>query len=349
MRYVKFPVFLLVLFSQIAGADTRPDAHAPIGVMAEHTHKAGEVMFSYRYMHMVMRDNRDNTSDLSKSEIVSNTPNRFFGMPMQPPTLRVVPTRMETRMHMVGAMYAPNDWLTLMGMVNYVEKSMEHVTYAGMAGTTPLGKFTTSAAGLGDSSVSGLFRLGGTGNAQWIGNLGVSIPTGDTDETDQVLAPNGMRPTLRLPYPMQLGSGTWDPILGITHSNHSGDYGWGAQWRGVLRTEKNDEGYSLGDEHKLTGWISRTWCPRISTSLRLAYLDRGNVDGIDPKIVAPVQTANPDFQGAERIDLGLGANFLLPGEKHRIALEANLPIHQDLDGPQMKMDWGLTLGFQWVL
>ena len=42
-----------------AGSDNwsgaRPDGHAPIGVMGEHTHKAGEWMFSYRYMHMSMR------------------------------------------------------------------------------------------------------------------------------------------------------------------------------------------------------------------------------------------------------------------------------------------------------
>ena len=35
----------------------RPDSHAPIGVMSDHTHEAGEMMFSYRYMFMNMNEN----------------------------------------------------------------------------------------------------------------------------------------------------------------------------------------------------------------------------------------------------------------------------------------------------
>ena len=39
-------------------ADTsisRPGSHAPIGVMGEHGHKAGEMMLAYRFMAMDMR------------------------------------------------------------------------------------------------------------------------------------------------------------------------------------------------------------------------------------------------------------------------------------------------------
>ncbi len=32
----------------------RPDGHAPLGVMADHTHEAGEWMLSFRDMHMRM-------------------------------------------------------------------------------------------------------------------------------------------------------------------------------------------------------------------------------------------------------------------------------------------------------
>jgi len=40
----------------------RPDGHAPIGVMGDHTHEAGEWMLSYRYRLMFMDGNRDGTS-----------------------------------------------------------------------------------------------------------------------------------------------------------------------------------------------------------------------------------------------------------------------------------------------
>ena len=45
---------------------SRPDGHAPISVMQDHTHKAGELMVSYRYMLMDMEGMQKEGSDLSK-------------------------------------------------------------------------------------------------------------------------------------------------------------------------------------------------------------------------------------------------------------------------------------------
>jgi len=75
----------------------------------------------------------------------------------------------------------------------------------------------------------------------------------------------------------------------------------------------------------------------------------GQVEGIDPNIMGPVQTANPDFQGGERIDLIGGINLVGthgPLAGHRLALEIGAPVYQDLNGPQMAGDWMLTLGYQ---
>lgn len=213
-------------------------------------------------------------------------------------------------------------------------------------GTTRLGTFTTRSKGFGDTSISALIRLGDIATSRLHATLGISLPTGDIEEEDTVLTPMNMRPTLRLPYPMQLGSGTYDVIAGLTWAGHAGPWGWGAQWRSVIRTGDNDEGYTLGDEHRLTGWGSYELNQHVSVSARLGYLDRGNIDGIDPVIVAPVQTADPDRQGADRLDAFLGVNTVLPGSRHRLALEAGIPVMQDLDGPQMKADWNVTVGWQ---
>ncbi|MCG8378138.1 MAG: hypothetical protein MI865_01550, partial [Proteobacteria bacterium] len=102
----------------------RADSHAPIGVMGEHMHKQGEWMLSYRFMHMDMEGNRDGETELSPEQIIANTANRFFGIAGQPANLRIVPTEMTMDMHMFGAMFAPTDWLTLMAMGMYIEKSM---------------------------------------------------------------------------------------------------------------------------------------------------------------------------------------------------------------------------------
>ena len=66
-------------------------------------------------------------------------------------------------------------------------------------------------------------------------------------------------------------------------------------------------------------------------------------------IIGPVQTANPDFQGGERVDITGGINTVVTHGSlagHRFALELGVPIYQNLNGPQMAGDWMLTVGWQ---
>ncbi|MEM9402195.1 MAG: transporter [Pseudomonadota bacterium] len=327
-----------------AVADDRPDGHAPIGVMGDHRHAAGEFMVSYRFMSMSMEGNLDGTDSLSPEQIVTTVPNRFANPPMMPPTLRVVPTEMTMDMHMLGMMYAPTDRITLMGMVNWISNEMDHLTFQGPTGDTQLGTFRTRSTGFGDTRLSALVGL----NDHWHANIGLSLPTGSIDETANVLTPMNTRPSLRMPYPMQLGSGTYDLIAGLTYNRFLDTWSWGGQWLSTIRTGDNDEGYTLGDEHQLTGWIARPLTDTLSIGGRLSYRDRGSIDGIDPQIMAPIQTADPDNFGFNRIDLGLSANLLVPGTKQRLALELTVPVEQDLNGPQLETDWIVTLGWQYA-
>ena len=328
----------------------RPDDHAPIGVMADHTHAAGEWMLSYRFMRMDMSGNRIGTDSVSPDTIATTVPNRFFGRPGQPPTLRVVPTEMVMDMHMLGVMYAPSDRLTLMAMLPYIDLEMDHITYAGGMGTERLGTFRTKASGIGDVSVSGLITLRSTARSSLHAQVGLAAPTGDNEQTDDVLTPMGMRPTLRLPYPMQLGSGSWSAILGLTQNWRGERFSGGLQWQSTIRLNENDNDYTLGDQHQLTGWAAWRVSRPISLSARLTAWKRNDIDGIDPAIVAPVQTADPDNYGAERLDLGLGLNWALQDKLagHRLAVEWVTPLAQDLDGPQLETDSVLTVGWQYA-
>ena len=65
--------------------------------------------------------------------------------------------------------------------------------------------------------------------------------------------------------------------------------------------------------------------------------------------MAPVQTADLDNQGGERIDLLLGVNFTASSgglKGHRIALELGAPIYQLLNSLQLVTDWVFTAGYQ---
>lgn len=325
--------------------------HAPIGVMADHRHNQGEWMVSLRHMEMNMSGSRDGTNSLSADEIATTSPNLFFGETGQPPTLRVIPTEMPMRMTMAGAMYGLSDKITLMGMTSYVKKDMSHLTYQGGAGTTVLGEFETSAEGFGDSTIGAIIGLD---DGQKLGhqlNVGIALTlsTGSNTETDDIQTPMGATPTVRLPYPMQLGTGTFDFKPSLTWFDRSGKIGWGAQASARVPLSKNDEGYRFGNRAEGTAWIAYEPAYWLSLSTRLKAVSQGRIRGIDDTIVAPVQTANPANAGGETIEALFGIN--LAGQKgalkgHRLALEVGLPLLRDLNGPQLETDSVLTLGWQ---
>jgi len=347
MKSILIMLALIVLSVQGLYSQSRPDAHAPIGVMGDHMHQKGEIMFSYRFMTMKMSDNRIGTDDVSSEEIATTVSNRFFGMPMMPPTLRVVPLDMTMNMHMVGVMYAPSDKITLMAMFNYLSSSMDHVTYQGGVGNAELGGFTTESSGLGDTRFTVMFKINETVHF----NLGVSMPTGSIEEEDQVLTPMNMQPTLRLPYPMQIGSGTWDLLPTATYFKKQDNVSYGAQISGVIRMGENENNFTYGNRVDLTAWGSYLLIDWLSSSIRLNYSALGSIDGLDPEIIAPVQTANPDFQGGNRLDALFGLNLIGQSgfvKNQRLAAEFGIPIYQDLNGPQLKVSNLLTLGWQYA-
>lgn len=333
------------------GTVTYASDHAPIGVMADHRHKKGEWMMSYRYMSMDMSGNRDGTDSLSPEDIVTTIANPFANPPMMPPTLRVVPTDMPMQMHMIGGMYGLSDRITLMAMGMYVSKEMDHVTFQGPMGTARLGEFTTETAGIGDTTIGAVIGLDDGADEHRQINLGIalSLPTGSIEETDQILTPMGTTPSPRLPYPMQLGSGSFDLKPSLTARSRTGKWSYGAQASAVIRLDENDEGYTLGDAAEVTGWLAFEPEPWVSFSGRIKAKSVGQIDGDDALIRAPVQTADPANHGGETIEALIGVN--LAGQSgwqqgHRIAAEIGLPVMRDLNGPQMETDLTFTVGWQ---
>ena len=149
---------------------------------------------------------------------------------------------------------------------------------------------------------------------------------------------------------MQLGSGTVDLLPGLTYVGQSHRIGWGAQYVGTMRLEK-DNGYQWGDKHLVTGWLSynpRDW---VSGSMWIAFNTMGTIDGRDPHIVAPVQTAEPDNYGGDKVNLKLGLNFSAQTGRlqgRRIAIEGGVPLMQDMNGPQMETDFTIMAGWQFA-
>lgn len=327
-------VLCSLVFSAYVQAGMRPDAHAPIGVMGDHAHKAGEWMFSYRYMFMDMDGNRDGKTRLNPEDILR--PNGEYG---------VTPLQMDMTMQMLGTMYAPNDKWTLMLMLPYIELDMNHRTAMGM-------EFITESSGLGDVKLGGIYSLAGSETeGRWLLNVGLSVPTGSIDEED-FLPPIGRED--QLPFPMQIGSGTYDFRPGITYRRLADGYSVGAQAMAVLRLGDNDNGYTLGDRFNLTTWLAKPLSHHFSASVRLQYQWWDHIDGLDQHAALPISnmmgrtvpTVDPELRGGESLDIALGLNTTLGANHDRVAFEVVYPIEQDLNGPQLETDITLTLGYQ---
>ena len=319
--------------------------HAPIGVMADHRHNRGEWMVSYRYMNMQMEGIRNGDDSLSDPDILA-TPNRFA----PPANLRVVPLDMTMQMHMVGAMYGLSDRVTLMAMGMYTSNDMDHRTYQGMMGSTELGEFTTETSGIGDTTIGAIIGLddGMRPHDQPNLSLALSLPTGSIEETDQILTPMGTTPSPRLPYAMQLGSGTYDLKPSLTMRKRVGQISLGGQIAATVRLDDNDSGYTLGDIYEVTAWATYEFTPSVSLSGRLKASTKGEIDGMDANIMAPVQTADPSNYGGDEVTALLGINLAGQGslKGHRLAAEIGLPLYRDLNGPQLETDLTFTLGWQ---
>jgi hypothetical protein len=155
---------------------------------------------------------------------------------------------------------------------------------------------------------------------------------------------------VRLPYPMQIGTGTWDLSPGLTYTGHCEELSWGAQALGTIRIGANPNGYRFGDRVELTAWIARPWTDWISTSLRIAWDWNGNIIGADPSLdPTMVPTADTRASGGRFLGLLGGINVAVPLGPlgtHRFAIEGGGTVHQDLNGPQLERGWKLVVGWQ---
>lgn len=304
---------------------TRPDSHAPIGVSGDHLMREGEFMLSYRFMHMEMEGNRTGTDRVST--------------PL--PGFMVSPLAMDMDMHMIGAMYALSDKITLMAMVPFTSISMDHVV--NMNGVN----FTTDASGIGDVKLSVTYGLSAMPGSDLLLNFAINAPTGSIDERDDI----PVMSDAHLPYPMQLGSGTWDLTPGLTYVQTYDDWSWGTQGLYTIRTGENDNGYTLGNKFDVTAWVAKRASNSTSISFRLKYSDWDNIDGADTKLLpAPtVPTKNTDLRAGTRVDALVGVNFVPPSLMSlRLAAEVGVPAYQKLDGPQLETDMVFTLGAQFT-
>lgn len=301
----------------------KPSEHAPIGIMRDHVHNKGEWMLSYRLSYMHMEGNLDGTSSVKTEEILKD--------------YMVAPTKMQMTMHMFGVMYGVSDKLTMAVMGGFTDKETDNINDNNIS-------FTMDNNGITDTKVNALYQLYNNKKHRFQFNMGISLPTGSFNEKK-------IGGEL-FPYPMQIGSGTYDLLPGISYSGAYNDWSWGGQLNTTLRLGENNQGYTLGNRYQLTGWGALELSNMFSLSLRIDGKLWENIDdkGINLNNTMFMSPAmDPKLQAGESIELLGGINFIVPSGKlkgNRLALEFGMPVYERLDGPRLEKDYHFTVGWQ---
>lgn len=304
---------------------------APISVMGSHLHKKGGWMVSYRFMQMDMGELLKGKDDISNEQAHDEG-------------YMVTPLEMRMDMHMIGAMYAPSDRLTLMLMLNYVSNAMDMQMRNMMSGM--IMPFSTASSGFGDVKVSGLYSLHKSDNNSLHGELGISIPTGSIDETDET--PMSGNQEVALPYAMQIGSGTFDTKLALTYVFNRTGFSWGHQLKGLLRFGENNRDYRMGNQIGLDNWIAVNVVDWLSLSGRLEGLWVDAISGANPELNPMMSTTTDTANyGGTFVNTGFGFNayFL---ESMKLGAEISVPIYQDVNGIQLKQKETISLGLTYT-
>jgi len=323
----------------------RPDSRAPISLTDGRTLKSGEVEFGLKYFNQKMKGLGYGSDSVPLLTVL----NAYWASPSQ----------MVTQGAELNLMIGLTDRLTLSASGNFVRKEMvQAVMDLEIQGFYWLGK--TESLGPEDVKVSALLKVLDQAGFRFHLHAGVSIPVGLTDFDDFALDPEdpfGDPVEVILPYPQQLGSGTFDLLPGFTGSLQNEKATLGFQWKGTVRLGDNDRGWALGDRYVTTIWGAYKASEWASVSVGAKYMTWGDIEGFDTAFDTNTSLAyyNPAYeigQTGRRVDIPLDFSFIVPQgpfSGYRLTVEYLMPVHQDLDYLQFRHGRTLTVGLQRAL
>ncbi|MBL7003873.1 MAG: hypothetical protein ISR69_07605 [Gammaproteobacteria bacterium] len=315
-----------------------PPAAGMFGVYAfpeEGQFVTGINLQNYQFTGLIQGEN-----SVSAESVVTSAPNFFAGDAGQPPTLRVVPKSAEATVIFPFINYSLNKKLALVALAPLIKKETTLEVFQGGGGTTSLGTNTVKSSGLGDIKFGVLYKLYNEAENKHnvIIDAVLSAPTGDITVEDNNLTPMNTIVKSRLAYGMQLGSGTWDALVGVAYWGKEKEWGWGAQYLATIPLEdKNDEGWRYGDKKEATAWLSYEWQPTLVSSVRLRHETQGEIEGVDTEIYGAGLGANPENYGGKKMELSLGVNWMYQPARN-ISVEYSSPVSQDRNGVQAEQD-----------
>jgi hypothetical protein len=258
----------------------------------------------------------------------------------------------------VGYSFSEKFFAGVMGM--YEKKDMDMRFNAPMQTLTGRIGYTMKSDGLADTMLMTKYLLYADDplipTSQVSLFAGLSLPTGSISKrnTEHPLA---MRRKELLPYGMQLGSGTYDPMLGLLYQGSSSPLWWGLNGIFTGRLNDNSRGYRKGNEGRVDAYLM--YQPRVDTVLELQLNGkwsgriRGQADealtgasghATQGAAASPFMTPlwNPQNYGGSQLFTTLGVQWQ-PMPLNIINLQFSVPLARRLNGVQLETDWRISL------
>ncbi len=310
----------------------RADAKAPASITQDRILPAGAYHLAVRYLYTGMSGQGYGTDSLTVDQVLN--------------LFDVSPSEMVMHGFALDFAWGLTSRITLSATGVFAQKTMDYLT--GLDGQPNAYLFyQTEASGIQDLNVNALYEILKQGAIRFHVFGGVSVPIGAIDSED--VTPFSDPEAAQLPYTQQMGSGTFDVSPGFSFNMQNKKASLGFQGKATIRMGENDRGWALGDLYTANLWAGFKSSNWASASLGLRYANWGNVEGFDEDLNPDESPAhNTLTQAGWRVDLPVGINFVMPEgqfEGHRLSVEFLFPIHQDLDGPQLKHNWSVAAGW----
>ncbi|GMQ88487.1 MAG: hypothetical protein BMS9Abin08_1739 [Gammaproteobacteria bacterium] len=218
--------------------------------------------------------------------------------------------------------YGINGKLALFGVLPYRDNELK-LTVAGQ-------RIKRSASGFGDLTVFGRYTIVQRDqrgkNFRVAPFAGVKAPTGDDDKRDSLGA---------LPPSVQVGSGSWDPLVGVVTTYQTLDYQIDGQISYQMNNEAND--FEAGDIARLDGSLQyRLWPRMLGSGLPAFFYAVIEANLVHQQKNQLSGNSNPD-SGGTRLFLAPGIQYVTRRWIAEIAIQ--VPVVQNLNGDALENDY----------
>jgi len=245
-------------------------------------------------------------------------------------------------------------------MPMYKDNRMDMAFNSAMTTMTKRSAYTMKSSGIADTMLMTKYRVYSddplipTSEASLF--IGVSLPSGSINQRNST-HPLAVRRTELLPYSMQLGSGTVDPMLGLLYQGSSSPWWWGVDGIYTGHWYDNSRNYRLGDTVKFDTYLMNQMSYNLLWQIQANVEWKGHIRGqadeaanglsghaIHGNAGSPLMTPLWDTNnyGGVKTSITVGLQWQ-PLPLHIIDLSVKIPVYQRLNGVQLKDQFGVML------